>query len=139
MANIRSTLKEKLSLVTSHGHKEITNGARKQHDNLVVDLTRQLHEYFDPFLDGPARNFKSGMEIEKNVIVGILSSDAVGEERFKTFINERVIALEQSKISIFAQIKRQNISTGLAKEKKKQKMWISSKKTGKHLGSLLAR
>ena len=58
MASIRSTLKEKLSFVTSHGHKEITNGARKQHDNLVVDLTRQLHEYFDPFLDGPARNLK---------------------------------------------------------------------------------
>ena len=65
-------LKEKLSYVTSSAHKEITPGSRKQRDNVVRDLTIQLGEYFDPFLEAPARHFKSGVEIDKFIIDGLL-------------------------------------------------------------------
>ena len=68
MAAIRRKLKEKLSYVPSSAHKEITPGSRKQNDNVVRDLTIQLGDYFDPFLEAPARHFKSGVEIDKDII-----------------------------------------------------------------------
>ena len=76
--------------------------ARKQHDNAITDLTNQLSEYFDPFLDGPARHFKSGMEIDKDVINGLLSLEEIGEKFFKLFIEERI---KVTKVSIFDPIK----------------------------------
>ena len=90
MAKIRRTLKEKLSV-----HKEITRGARNQHDKAIKDLTNQLNEYFDPFLDGPARHFKSGVEIEQVVMKGLLSSDEIGEKCFKDFVERRIKAKEE--------------------------------------------
>ena len=92
--------------------------ARKQHDNAITDLTNQLSEYFDPFLDGPARHFKSGMEIDKDVINGLLSLEEIGEMFFKLFIEERIKVTEETKVSIFDPIKRQKIPTELDKEKK---------------------
>ena len=111
----------KLSLVTASVHKEITRGARNQHDKAMKDLTNQLNEYFDPFLDGPARHFKSGVEIEQVVMEGLLSSDEIGEKCFKDFVERRIKAKEEEKISIFEPIKRQNIQTGLRKKKKQDK------------------
>ena len=121
MAAIRRKLKEKLLYVTSSAHKEITPGSRKQHDNVVRDMTIQLEEYFNPFLEAPARHFKSGVEIDKDIINGLLSSQEIGEASLKTFIEERVKATDDIKISIFEPIKRQKLATGLKKEKKTQK------------------
>ena len=73
MATIRSKLKEKLAHVTSSAHKETTPGSRIQHDNVVKDFTNQLREYFNPFIDAPARHFKTGVEIEPDVIKGLLN------------------------------------------------------------------
>ena len=80
MATIRSKLKEKLAFVTSSAHKEITPDSRIQHDNVVKDLINQLRGYFNPFIEAPARHFKTGVEIEPNVIKGLLSSQEIGEE-----------------------------------------------------------
>lgn len=74
MGTTRSKLKEKLAYLTSSAHKEIIPGSRIQHDNLVKDLTNQLREYFNPFIDAPARHFKTGVEIEPGVIKDLLNS-----------------------------------------------------------------
>ena len=79
MATVRSKLKEKLAYVTSSAHKEITPGSRIQHDNVVKDLINQLREYFNPFIEAPARHFKTGVEIEPDVIKGLLNSQDLGK------------------------------------------------------------
>ena len=121
MATIRSKLKEKLAYVTSSAHKEITPGSRIQHDNIVKDLTIQLREYFNPCTDAPARHFKRGVELEPDVIQGLLNSQEIGEESYKTFINERIKRTDEKKVSIFEPIKLHNIATGLKKKKKSSK------------------
>ena len=89
MATIRSKLKEKLAYVTSSVHKEITPGSRIQHDNVVKDLTNQLREYFNPFIEAPARHSKTRVEIEPDVIKGLLNSQEIREESYKTYINKK--------------------------------------------------
>ena len=74
MATIRSKpKKKKLAYATSSAHKEITPGFRVKHDNVVKDLTNHLREYFNPFIDVPAGNFKTEVEIEPEVIKGLLN------------------------------------------------------------------
>ena len=51
MAKLKATLKKTLDILTSSTHKEINIGARRQHDNIVQGLVRQLDKYFDPFSD----------------------------------------------------------------------------------------
>ena len=97
MATIRSKLKEKFAYVTSSAHKEITPGSRIQHDNVVKDLTNQLREYFNPFIEAPARHFKTGVEIEPVVIKGLLNSQEIGEESYKIFINEKIKRTDEKK------------------------------------------
>ena len=65
--------KKKLAYATSSAHKEITQGFRVKHDNVVTDLTNHVREYFNPFIDTPAGNFKTGVEIEPEVIKGLLN------------------------------------------------------------------
>ena len=117
MTTLRSKLKEKLAYLTSSAHKEITAGCRTQHDNVVKYLTNQLREYFSPFIDAPVRHFKTGVEIEPDVIKGFLNSQETGEESYKAFINKRRKRADEKKISILELIKRHNIATGLQKKK----------------------
>ena len=83
MAKLRATLKERLNILTPSFHKETTTGARKQHENMVHDLALQLDRYFDPFLNGPARHMKTGVEIDCNVVRGLMSSAEAGEQKYK--------------------------------------------------------
>ena len=50
MAKIRSALKEKLNVLTTSVHKEVTPGARLRHDRIVGSLKRTLDGLMDPFL-----------------------------------------------------------------------------------------
>ena len=97
MATMTSKLKEKLAYVSFSVHKEMTPGSRIQQDNAVTDLTNQLREYFNPFIDAPARHFTTGVEIEPDVIKGLLNSQEIGEESYKTFINERIKKTDEKK------------------------------------------
>ena len=76
----RATLKETLDILTSSTHKEINIGARRQHDNILQGLVRQLDKYFDTFLIGSARHMKTGVEIDHNIVIGLLSSMESGEK-----------------------------------------------------------
>ena len=107
MATIRSKLKEKLACVTSSAHEEITPGSRIQHDNLVKDLTNQLREYFNPFIDAPARHFKK-VEIEPDGIKGLLNSQETGGESYKTSTNETIKRTDEKKI---ASLNQYNVTT----------------------------
>ena len=80
MAKLKATLKKTLDILTSSTHKEINIGARRQHDNIVQGLVRQLDKYFDPFLIGSARHMKTGVEIDHNIVIGLLSSMEAGEK-----------------------------------------------------------
>ena len=80
MAKLKATLKKTLDILTSSTHKEINIGARRQHDNIVQGLVRQLDKYFDPFLIGSARHMKTGVEIDYNIVIGLLSSMEAGEK-----------------------------------------------------------
>ena len=91
MAKIRTKVKNWLNLLTSSVHKELTPGARANHDRVVNNLAKKVMDYFYPFLDGPARHFKTGKEIEYSVINDLMSSETTGENNLQRFIKERLL------------------------------------------------
>eukprot|EP00794_Sanderia_malayensis_P016352 gene16352-17996_t len=74
IADLRGKLKERLNVLSNSSHKETTKGAKKKHEEMINSLVGQLDNYFDPFLVGAARNFKTGMEIDPATVDGLLSS-----------------------------------------------------------------
>lgn len=69
----------------------------------LLSFVLKLDKYFDPFLEGLARHFKTGVEIEPSVVEGILKSSAVGEEMYAEFVDKRLKANE-NRVSIFTPI-----------------------------------
>ena len=92
MAKIRATLKERLNIITSSAHKETTIVARIHHENMVHNLVLHLDKYFDPFLNGPAHHMKTGVEIDCDVVRGLMSSAEAGEQKYKEFVDLRLKA-----------------------------------------------
>ena len=138
MATVRAKLKERLDVLTQSVHKETTIGAIKKHEAMIEGLVLQLDKYFDPFLDGPARHFKTGAEIEPSVIEGLLNSSAVGEAMYAEFIDERLKAKE-NRVSIFASIKNPRIKTGMERAKKIPKAISILKEDRQAFGSLVGK
>ena len=126
-----------MAYLTSSAHKEITPVSRIQHDNLVKDLTNQPREYFNPFIDAPARHFKIGVEIKPDVIKDFLNSQKIGEESYKTFINERIKRTDKRKNKHFSTNKMSQYHNWSQKEKNLQRALTFLKKINKHLGYLL--
>ena len=121
MAKIRRKVKDRLKILTTSVHKELSPGARRQHDQVVINLTNKVNTYFDPFLDGPARHFKTGREIDPSILNGLLTSDAIGEKDFAVFLKERVMAPEDKKKSLHDPISKNGLKTGIQKPKKTNK------------------
>ena len=65
------------------------------------------------FDDGPTRCISIGEEINENVTKGLLESKGVGAAQFVTFTDEHLI-----KGTVCGPIKKNNIATGMMKEKK---------------------
>ena len=120
MAKVRRKLKEKIHLLTSSVHKEMTPGARRKHDETVNNLRTKVEEYFDPFLDEPVRHFKTGCEIDKSIIEGLITSDDHGNILVKDFIEKRIKAPDLEKQSLFDTISKTKIRTGLEKKRKRR-------------------
>ena len=55
------------------------------HWDLITETTinRQLDKYLDPFLIGSARHMKTGVQIDHNIVSGLLSSMEAGEKCFR--------------------------------------------------------
>ena len=70
IAKLRATIKERLDILTSSPHKELTIGARRRHEETIEALVSHLGKYAKPFLNGSARHMKSGTEIDRSVVEG---------------------------------------------------------------------
>ena len=122
MAKIRRKMKEKLNVLTTSVHKELTPGARKHHDAVVSKLASKVMSYFDPFIDGPALHFETGQDIDSSIINGLLTSDSLGEDLLQNFIKKRLMAPEKEKVGPFDTISKAKLKTGLEKKKKNNKV-----------------
>ena len=81
-------------------------------------LVRQLDKYFDPFLIGSARHMKTGVEIDHNIVSGLLSSMEAGEKCFREFVDQRLKATGGDRKYFFDKIVNLKIKTGQEKAKK---------------------
>ena len=84
-------------------------------------LVRQLDKYFDPFLIGSARHMKTGVEIDHNIVSGLLSSMEAGEKCFEEFVDQRLKATGEDRKYFFDKIVNLKIKTGQEKAKKDPK------------------
>jgi len=66
---------------------------------MILALVAKLNKYFDPFLNGPARHLKTGVEIDHRVVSGLLSSTDAGEKQCKHFVDNRIKATGEDKVS----------------------------------------
>ena len=76
-------------------------------------------EYYDPFLNAPARHLMTGAEIDVNIVSDLLLSTEIGNEMFTKFVEERMKASEEKRIDFFANMPKSKIRTGLEKVKVK--------------------
>jgi hypothetical protein len=86
---------------------------------MVQNLLMQLDKYFDPFLDGPARHMKTGVEINDDV--GLMLSDEYGEQRYQKIVNTRLKATGEERVNFFDKITKPKIKTGMEKDKRETK------------------
>lgn len=62
VADWMGKLKESLNVLSTSSHKEMTKRARKKNEEMIISLVRQLDYYFDLFLVGAYRNFKTRIQ-----------------------------------------------------------------------------
>ena len=105
-AKLRMAMRNKINIKTSSTHKELTDRAKKNdHKENVTFLKDALKSYnTNPFDEGPAKGFTTGVELNSKVIKGLLKAPTLGYDKFLCFVNSRLI--EQTK-SMYATIKRQ--------------------------------
>ena len=87
-----------------------------------MSLVDKLDNFFDPFDQGPARHLKSGTEIDKDIIQGLLGSTKTGEMLLEGFIETRVRRTGENRVHFAAPIRNPKIKTGLEKTKKEPKI-----------------
>ena len=89
-------MRNKVNIKTSSTHKELTDGAKKRHKENVTFLKDALKSYnTNPFDEGPAKAFTTGVELNSKVIKGLLKAPTLGNEKFLEPVNSRLI--EQTK------------------------------------------
>eukprot|EP00795_Rhopilema_esculentum_P008010 gene8010-13918_t len=138
IANLRMKLKERLRVFTTSSHKETSVGARKKHEIMIQSLINKLDSYFDHFLAGPARHFKTGCQIDEAVITGLLLSTQMGNEMFKEFFQKR-LKDANDRVSIFERVCNPKLKTGLEKVKIVPKMISSLKEDRQAFGAMIGK
>ena len=80
-------------------------------------MVAKLEEYYPSGINGPARIFGTGEELDQKLVSGLLHSlPSVGESKFQDFVKERLFISDDGTgpvKSIFDPIKRSTVSTGL--------------------------
>ena len=90
-AKLKESFHEKIKISTNIAHKEITEGAKKMHDDHVKALVTKLREYGHHPFTGVARDVTAGKEINTEVIKDILKQiNKTGKKHFQSFVNERL-------------------------------------------------
>ena len=125
MAKVRAALKEKLHILTSSTHKEVSPGAKKKHKDSIRKLVEQMGKFLDPFTDGPVRHFKTGLVVDPDVVKCLLESIKSGEDLYKQCVDERSTRTDETRVSFFKPISSPKIKTGM--EKPKQESRVHSK------------
>ena len=135
-SKLRQVQREKLRLNTSSKHKETTLNNKKLHQKHVESLKSKLKDYnIDPFGNSPTIHMSSGEEIEKSIIDGLLNASEIGDEKYLSFVQERLV--KGSTKSIFDPIKKSNIKTNIEKKRKTNKV-ISVLKEDKQAFGIIA-
>ncbi len=97
----------------------------------------KLHSYHvNPFEDGHARTITTGVEIDSNVVNGLIEAADIGNKRYTEFVKERLVSGNQS---IFDAIKKQKLLTGMEKKKKVAKAISILKEDRQAFGLLIAK
>ena len=139
MAKVRSALKEKLHVLTSSSHKETTPGSRKEHENAIQRMVQQMESYLDPFAEGPARHFKTGVMMDEDVVKGLLNSPVTGEALYKEFVDKRIKETGKDRVDFFKPIRNPKLKTGLEKPKKDSKVIYVLKEEKQAFGVLVGK
>ena len=139
MAKVRAALKEKLHILTSSTHKEVSPGAKKTHEDSIRKLVEQMGKFLDPFADGTARHFKTGIVVDPDVVKGLLESTRVGEDLYRQFVDERLTRTDETRVSFFKPISSPKIKTGLEKPKQESRVVNMLKEEKQAFGSLVGK
>ena len=121
LAKLRSALRERIHLLTSSEHKEITLAARKKHENMIKRLITKLGEVLDPFSSRPAKSIESGVLLDDLIVKGLLKSEEIGEKRLQDFILKRMKANKNDAVSFFEEKKALGLL--VAKEKSPEEVY----------------
>ena len=118
-AKLRVEVMKKIKTRISSVHKESTPSGIRLHLSHVKSLKDRLKGYGPhPFGEGPARNISTGKEVALEIIAVLLDSPKLGDDRYKPFVNERLVT---GKVDFFSPIKRVALNTGCLSYKKKTK------------------
>ena len=128
---------KKIKASTCSVHKESTSSDIRLHLSHVKSLKDQLKGYGShPFGEGPARNIPTGKEVALEIIADLLISPKLGNDRYKSFVNERLVT---GKVDFFSPIKRVALNTGLKKTKRKGKVMPIIQEDRQGFGWLLSK
>ena len=114
-SNLHETFRKQLVMKTTSIHKELSEGGKQNHVNHVDSLKNQLAKYgVDPFDKCPPKCLSTGVQIDEIVVRDMLNAPSIGNELFKTFVEER---LQRSGKGFFDPIKRVKLRNGIEKKK----------------------
>ena len=135
-AKLQLAFREKINLSTSSVHKDQTPSGKKMHVAHFNALKDKLTSYqIDQFADRPARHLRTGSEIVKKVIAGLLNAPLLGNDKYLQFIDERLI---KGTADFFQPIKKVMLPTGLKKEEKVPKVMTVLKQDRQAYGTMLS-
>ena len=100
-------------------HKELTPAAKRLHRSHVQSLKEKLRGYsINPFADVPARHIVTGNELDQKLIEGLLSAPEIGDERYKLFVEERLVG---GRVYFYKPIRKLFLAASLEKRRQAQK------------------
>ena len=95
----------------------MTPPAKILHRSNVQRVKEKLRGYnVNPFADVP--HIVTGNELDPKIIEGLLSAPEIGDERYKLFVEERLV---EGTVDFYKPIRKQFLANGLEKSHKYRK------------------